>query len=67
MPPGFSFPNKQVDIWTPIAFTSEQLAARDSHYLEVVGRLRPGVGIAEANAQLLVLANGWPNNIQRVA
>src|SRR5437868_5723078 len=24
MPPGFSFPGKNIDIWTPIAFTSKQ-------------------------------------------
>jgi putative ABC transport system permease protein len=56
MPPGFSFPSRNIDIWTPIAFTSKQLASLDSHYLLVVGRLQPGVTVEKANAELLVLA-----------
>ncbi|MFL6353946.1 MAG: ABC transporter permease [Bryobacteraceae bacterium] len=56
MPPGFSFPFRNVDIWTPIAFTSKQLANLGMHYLWVVGRLQPGVTVGKANAALLVLA-----------
>jgi len=56
MPPGFSFPARNIDIWTPIAFTSKQLANLGMHYLLVVGRLRPGITVEKANAALLVLA-----------
>jgi putative ABC transport system permease protein len=56
MPPGFSFPSRNIDIWTPIAFTSKQLANFGMHYLLVVGRLRPGVTVQKANAALLLLA-----------
>jgi predicted permease len=56
MPPGFSFPFRNIDIWTPIAFTSTQLANLGMHYLWVVGRLQPGVTVGKANAALLVLA-----------
>ncbi len=55
MPPGFSFPFKDTDIWTPIAFTAEQLENFGSHYLFVVGRLQTGVTVEQANAELLVL------------
>ena len=61
MPSGFSFPptdftsEKGTDIWMPAAFTPRELARRNSHYLEVVARLRPGVSIEQANAGLSVL------------
>ncbi|HLK17476.1 MAG TPA: ABC transporter permease [Bryobacteraceae bacterium] len=55
MPPGFHFNVKNGDIWTPIAFTSEQLAHRGMHFLETVGRLQPGVSVEQANAALGVL------------
>jgi predicted permease len=56
MPPGFSFPSRNIDIWTPIAFTSKQLADLGMHYLLVVGRLHPGITVERANSVLLVLA-----------
>jgi putative ABC transport system permease protein len=55
MPPGFSYPYKDVNIWAPVAFTPQQLAQRGAHYLNVVARLRPGITLAKANAELQVL------------
>ncbi len=55
MPEGFSFPYKGTDFWLPIAFTAETLASRGNHYLLVVARLRPGVSLSQANADLQVL------------
>ena len=60
MPPGFSFPDKEispVQVWAPRAFTSQELAARSARYLIAVGRLRPGISLEEANAELDVLAS----------
>ncbi|MBS0631481.1 MAG: ABC transporter permease [Verrucomicrobia bacterium] len=56
-PPGFGLANK-IDAWVPMAFTAEDTANdnRDSHYLGVIGRLKPGVTSAQANAELQVLA-----------
>ena len=56
MPPGFSFPNKNADLWVPTAFTSQDLADRGSHFLMVIAVLRPGVTLKQANAELLVLS-----------
>ncbi|MBV9303918.1 MAG: ABC transporter permease [Acidobacteriaceae bacterium] len=57
MPPGFAFPAKDMDFWVPLGLTPQQLASRDEHYLnEVVARLRPGVTLARANADLQALA-----------
>jgi len=56
MPAGFSFPNKNADLWVPAAFTPQDLANRGSHFLMVVGTLRPGVSIQQANAKLMLLS-----------
>ena len=57
MRPDFSFPFSTSEAWIPIDLTSEQLSDRSDHYLnEVVGRLRPGVTLQQANAELLLLS-----------
>ena len=55
MPAGFSFPDKEVnpiDVWTPRAFTSQELTSRQGPYLTVVGRLQPGTSLDQVNAEL---------------
>jgi len=56
MPPWFSFPNKDADLWVPTAFTPQQLADRGAHFLTIIAALQPGVDVARANAQLRVLS-----------
>jgi predicted permease len=56
MPPWFSFPNKDADLWVPTAFTPQQLADRGAHFLSVIGALQPGVSVDRANAELRVLS-----------
>ena len=56
MPPRFSFPFRDVEAWVPAGLTQQQLAERGSHYLWVVGRLRDGRTLAQANAELQTLA-----------
>ena len=45
----------QVDIWVPIALDSQKLK-RSSHTLRVIARLKPGVKLAQAQAELDVMA-----------
>jgi putative ABC transport system permease protein len=53
----FSFPFSTSQAWIPINLTPDQLSDRADHYLnEVVGRLRPGVTVQMANAELLLLS-----------
>ncbi len=65
MPPGFSFPNPRKEIWIPHGPPSE-LKARGSHNFQVVARLKPGVTIEQAQANLDVIARGladqYPEN-----
>ncbi len=44
------------DVWLPEAFSPQQLADHDNHYLNVVGRLKPGVTLGQAQAELNVIA-----------
>lgn len=52
MPSGFQFLNSKVGMWVPIAFTAEGLASRGRHYLNVVARMKPGVSVAQADAEV---------------
>jgi predicted permease len=53
MPAAFNYPS-EAEIWTPLAFTAEQLGAgyRGSHGLEVVARVKPGMSIDQARADM---------------
>jgi putative ABC transport system permease protein len=53
MPPGYRFPDDS-EIWIPLRFAPEDLrdAQRGAHYLNAVGRLKPGVTAAQASADL---------------
>jgi predicted permease len=42
--------------WLPMALSPEEAAARGNHYIEVVGRMRPGVSEAEALAEIRYIA-----------
>ena len=52
MPAGFQFLQRYIGLWVPSALTQEELANRDSHYLTVVARMKPGVTIEQANADI---------------
>jgi len=53
MPPGFSFPDEAA-MWTPLAFTPEQLSpnSRGNHGLAVLARIRDNLSFAQARAEL---------------
>ncbi|HEY8188962.1 MAG TPA: ABC transporter permease [Pyrinomonadaceae bacterium] len=56
MPPGFQYLDSHIDVWVPIAFTSEGLASRTRHYLKVIARLKPNVTFAQANVDIHTIA-----------
>ncbi len=64
MPPGFQFPSK-AELWTPLAPNERLRAARGAFWLPVVGRLKPGVTRAQAQADMDVigkqLEQDYPN------
>ncbi|HZR23052.1 MAG TPA: ABC transporter permease [Vicinamibacterales bacterium] len=48
MPRAFVFRSRDVDYWMPIALAPNQINTYTSHFLNVVGRLAPGVTVAAA-------------------
>ena len=56
MPRGFQFPDRDPQLWAPVQFTAAQLANHGNHHLQVVARLKPGVSLPVANANLAAIA-----------
>src|ERR1051325_444280 len=52
MPSGFQFLDKEVRLWVPLALSAAELANRGGHYLNIVARLKPGVGLSQAQADM---------------
>jgi predicted permease len=52
MPADFDFTSDSESMWVPVAFTPEQRAQHDEHYLSVFGRLRPGVTLDHASQEM---------------
>jgi len=58
MPPGFRDPGlRDTELWRPLALPPEEFAGgRGQEWLDLVARLRPGVGIEAARAELAAVA-----------
>src|SRR6266487_3430645 len=56
MPARTLFPERDTQLWTPLAFSPEQLRDHGSHNYLVYGRLKPGVALAQANTEMGVIA-----------
>ncbi len=52
--PGFE--NVSDQLWVPIAFPSEEAAQRGNHFLEVIARMKPGVTLKQAQAEMETIA-----------
>ena len=50
----FSLP---VDVWTPLALTPEQTANRKTNFLSVIARLKPGMTLEQAQAEMDTIAS----------
>ena len=56
MPPEFRLPRGPDDFWVPLVFTDWERQARGSHWMMAIGRLKPGVTLAQAQADMDVIA-----------
>ena len=56
MPESFRFPNRDMQGWTPLIFDERYFLDRSDNFLNVVGRLRPGVSIDRATSDLKAIA-----------
>jgi len=52
MPEGFSYPDRDVDLWTPSAPDAPFALRRDATWFSVIGRMKPGVTPGQAAADL---------------
>ncbi|HEX5604254.1 MAG TPA: ABC transporter permease [Pyrinomonadaceae bacterium] len=62
MPANFAFPpgsNDQVELLVPFQFDPANPGSRGSHFLSVIGRLKPGVNAEQAMSEMTSLMAGW--------
>jgi predicted permease len=55
MPPGFAFPPGELDppeLWLPLQLDPAAPGGRGSHYLSLIGRLRTGVSLTQAEGEM---------------
>jgi putative ABC transport system permease protein len=51
-----AFGNWRDQVWVPLAFPAEEAAARGNHFLEIIGRMKPGVTVPRARAEMETIA-----------
>jgi putative ABC transport system permease protein len=56
MPASFRLTDDAEELWVPLALTPDDWANFGGHRLDVVARLKPGVALAQARAELAVIA-----------
>jgi len=56
MPANFQFPDF-AQMWTPMAWTDKEKAVRGNHNSVVVARLKPGVDLKQAQAEMNTISN----------
>ncbi len=69
MPSGFSFPF-QAQVWVPLDMSARGLGSRGSHSFNAVGRMKPGVTVQKAHADVALIAarleKTFPNTNHKV-
>ena len=65
MPPDFFFPVRDSELWTPWAMEPEEANGRGDHYVRAVARLKPGITIEQANAEVEAIAARLSNEYPR--
>lgn len=56
LPERFQYLSDAIDLWVPMAFTSEQLTDHSNANYSVVGRLKSGVSVLQAGAELQTIS-----------
>jgi predicted permease len=57
MPPDFHFPTRETEFWTTYKFKEDDYQDRNNNYLIGIGRLKPGVSLASARAELTLIGD----------
>ncbi|MGE0455034.1 MAG: ABC transporter permease [Vicinamibacteria bacterium] len=56
LPAGFSFPDRETLLWTPLRLGPASFEDRDNNYLKVVARLKRGIAADDARSELSLIA-----------
>jgi predicted permease len=57
VPSSFQYPDAGTELWTPESYApTDAMGTRANHFLDVIGRLKPGVTALRAQADLSVIA-----------
>jgi putative ABC transport system permease protein len=56
MAPDFQFPDRETELFTPVAFDAKQADQHGAHYISAIGRLKPGVTIEQARTEMSAIA-----------
>ena len=56
MPPGFHFPDLDDQLWAPLGLSPTDWDNRGSHFFDVFARLKPGMTLEQAQAQMSLIA-----------
>ena len=67
MPPRFDVADQHAEIWLPQTIDPANRQNRGSHFLYLIGRLRDGVTLDSAKAELDTLLENWASSIGRPA
>jgi putative ABC transport system permease protein len=59
MPAGFAFPDRDTQAWIPVGIDPADPPGRASHFANLLGRLKPGVTLDQASAELSALMDRW--------
>ncbi|HEX4632126.1 MAG TPA: ABC transporter permease [Chthoniobacterales bacterium] len=66
-----AFGNWRDQVWVPMAFAADEASQRGNHFLEVIGRMKPGVTLAQARAEMETitarLAQQYPEDNTRIS
>ncbi|HVG32964.1 MAG TPA: ABC transporter permease [Pyrinomonadaceae bacterium] len=56
MPQTFQFPDRETELFTPVAFNAQQAEQHGAHYVSAIGRLKQGVTIEQARTEMSAIA-----------
>jgi predicted permease len=59
MPPGYDVHDQKIQVWLPLTLDPANPGNRGGHFLYLVGRLKPGVGMTQARADLENMLQQW--------
>ncbi len=59
MPPGAQIGGERVEVWLPVQLGPLDPKRRGNHFLNLVARLRPGVSLRQARAEMAGLVRRW--------